>query len=354
MNVGLAGRSMNPVMGREVKERFRGMRGWVMLIAYLAVLAGVLFLTYQATAAASNDPFAGVDATRIATVGRIIFETLVIFMLLLVLFLVPAMTSGAVAGERERQTLVPLQVTLLRPLSILLGKIGASLAFTSLLVVAALPFLAVTYLVGGVTITNVVAAVVAVLFVSVAVACLGVACSAIFRRVQAATVITYAVVLALAAGTFVAYGAWMLIDQARGTDAVSRAPAELLAVNPFAFTADLVTTEASADVGPLGALDRFIMQSRARGDLSDDGFDDGDVVVVDGTERVPVDDFGQPIGDCAGEPIGFDRFGNPICAEEVDSLVPFWAESAVALYALAAAAVFLGVRRLRTPAAAER
>jgi ABC-type transport system involved in multi-copper enzyme maturation permease subunit len=343
---------MNPVLGRELKERFRGIRGWVMLIAYLVVLAGALFLTYQATAAASNDPFSGVDATRIATVGRIIFETLVIFMLLLVLFLVPAMTSGAVAGERERQTLVPLQVTLLRPLSIVLGKVGASLAYTALLVVASLPFLAITYLVGGVTITNVVAAVVAVLFVSVAVACLGVACSAIFRRVQAATVISYAVVLFLSAGTFVGYGVWMLIDSARGSDPVTRAPPEFLALNPFAFTADLVTTEASANVGPLGGLDRLIVQSRARGDLSENFVVDGAVDV--GGREIPVDDLGQPIEGCAGEPIGFDRFGNPICPETVDSVVPFWAESAVALYAVAIAAVFLGVRRLRTPAAVER
>ena len=114
--------AVNPVLGREVKERFRGVRGWVMLTAYLVLLAGVLFVGYQAAAGANDDPFAGVDATQIAQAGRSIFEVLVIFMLLLVLFLVPAMTSGAIAGERERQTLVPLQVTLVRPLSIIVGQ----------------------------------------------------------------------------------------------------------------------------------------------------------------------------------------------------------------------------------------
>src|SRR5690606_33800664 len=91
-------------------------------------------------------------------------EMVVLFMLLLVLFLVPGFTSGAIAGERERQTLVPMQVTLLRPWQIVLGKVGASFAFLALLVVAAAPFLGVAYLVGGVTVDAVLKGVGVVLF----------------------------------------------------------------------------------------------------------------------------------------------------------------------------------------------
>jgi ABC-type transport system involved in multi-copper enzyme maturation permease subunit len=344
--------AVNPVLGREVKERFRGIRGWVMLTAYLLVLSVVLFIGYQAVAGVSDDPFSGVAATEIAQAGRSIFEVLVLFMLLLVLFLVPAITSGAIAGERERQTLVPLQVTLMGPLGIIVGKLGASLAFVALLVVAALPLLAVTYLVGGVTIANVVVAVAAVLFTGVVVACIGTACSAIFRRVQAATVISYAVVLAIAVGSFVAYGAWLLIDQARGTDMVARAPAELLILNPIVFTGDLVTTENSADAGPLSAVDQLVIESRARGDLAGE--------FIEGEARVAPVPFGRdlvvqdPAGCDGREPIGFDRFGNPVCASDVSSPIPFWLESGLVLSALGAVAILLGARRLRTPAATER
>jgi ABC-type transport system involved in multi-copper enzyme maturation permease subunit len=348
--------AVNPVLGREVKERFRGVRGWVMLTAYLTLLAGVLFLGYQAVAGATDDPFSGVDATQIARAGRSIFEVIVTFMLVLVLFLVPAMTSGAVAGERERQTLVPLQVTLVRPLSILAGKLGASLAFVALLVVASLPFLAVTYLVGGVTVTNVLVAVGMVLFTGVVVACIGTASSAVFRRVQSATVISYAVVLALSVGTFVAYGAWMLIDASRGVDTVNRAPAAILWVNPFALTGDAVTTENSAEAGPLSALDELVLQSRAREDLSEQSFDAGSgaaVVNIEGQpEPIPID--GDGTGNEGDDPIGFDRFGNPIFADDVSSTLPFWVESMIALTLVAALAVWVGTRRLRTPAVTER
>ena len=102
-----------------------------------------------------DDPFSARRRRReFAAVGRSIFEWLVFFMLLLVLFLVPGLTSGAIAGERERQTLVPLQVTLLRPWQIVVGKLGASFAFLALLVVATAPLLVVAYLIGGVTIAD--------------------------------------------------------------------------------------------------------------------------------------------------------------------------------------------------------
>src|SRR5690606_38377546 len=126
-------------------------------------------------------------ASQVASAGRGIFEWLVFFMVLMVLFLVPGVTSGAIAGERERQTLVPLQVTLLRPTSILLGKIGASSAFLLLLLVATTPLLAVSYLIGGVSIAQVLSAVGMVGLIGLTLAAVSAGTAACVRRVQAAT-----------------------------------------------------------------------------------------------------------------------------------------------------------------------
>jgi hypothetical protein len=186
------------------------------------------------------------------------------------------------------------------------------------------------------------------------VACIGTASSAVFRRVQAATVISYAVVLAMSVGTFVAYGAWMVIDATRGSDSVSRAPAAILWVNPFVLTGDAVTTENSAESGPLSALDQLVLESRARSDLADEVFAEEEVIVEPGFGRpfpAPIDRDGT--GD-AEEPIGFDRFGNPIFPSDVATGVPFWVESMIVLSLVAGLAVLIGARRLRTPAVAER
>ncbi len=67
--------------------------------------------------------------------------------------------------------------------------------------------------------------------------------------------------------------------------------------------------------------------------------------------------FGPDLGTGPdGRPIvGFDDFGNPVFVDEVEQTgFPFWAGSLIGLYVLSVAALFLAVRRLRTPAEAER
>src|SRR5690606_21943258 len=150
-------------------ERMRRGRTAVVLTAYLLLLSGIFYLVYRVTRDMRTDPWESA-VSQVAGAGRGIFEWLVFFTVLLVLFLVPGVTAGAIAGERERQTLVPLQVTLMRPVSILLGKIGASTAFLLLLLVASMPLLAVSYLIGGVSVGQVLAAVAMVAFTGVGLA----------------------------------------------------------------------------------------------------------------------------------------------------------------------------------------
>ena len=105
---------INPVLEREVRERMRGTRSVVVLTIYLVLLIGIFFLVYSALTGSSSGS-STVAPTEVARLGRSIFEYVLFFMLLLVIFLVPGFTSAAVAGERERQTLIPMQITLLRP-----------------------------------------------------------------------------------------------------------------------------------------------------------------------------------------------------------------------------------------------
>ena len=134
---------LNPVLARELRERARGRRTFIILTVALAVLASILDLVYTATRPANtiNGVF-DLNALDSARSGRQIFDTMLLLILLLVCFLVPGLTAGAITGERERQTLVPLQVTLLKPRSIVLGKVASSLAFVILMLIATAPLLA--------------------------------------------------------------------------------------------------------------------------------------------------------------------------------------------------------------------
>ena len=299
--------AVNPVLRREMVERMRGGRTFVILTLYLGLLSLVLYGTYE-VGRSSNDP------TESALLGRGIFEWLLFFMLLLVLFLVPGQAAGAIAGERERQTLVPLQVTLLSPQQILLGKVGASVAFLLLLVVATMPLLSVSYLIGGVTIGEVLGGVVAVVFVGVAIGCMTATISVFSNRVQGATVLSYGLVLVLVLGTMGAYGAAAMVDNSRGVDEANP-PSWLLLANPVATVAAVV------------------------GDGPNDGSTSS---AFDFMERLLVDEQEQ-----------FDNVGNFI--EESDGPPSSFLWGSVGfLLAFAALAIGAGARRLRTPAQTER
>jgi ABC-2 type transport system permease protein len=324
--IGLRGRPLNPVLARELKERMRGRRATLVLTVYLLVLAGVLQLIYSGASRLS----AGVDgpgAVVSASVGRTMFHTLLFFMLMLVCFIVPGLTAGSVAGERERQTLVPLQVTPLRPRSILVGKLLASLAYISLLVVATLPLIGVSFLLGGVTLSEVVRGVAMVLVVAVTLACLALLCSTYLRRVQGATVVSYAVVLFLAVGTFFLYGAQLLATR-QGAERASEA---VLVVNPFVATADVVRgREGAAELvpspfSPLQSLTRRAVATTEARVLAPEGAG-GVVVEADGV-----------LSDAPERPARA-WWG-----------LPFWSWSVGAYAALGLAALWLASRRLRVP-----
>ncbi|NOX29643.1 MAG: ABC transporter permease [Actinobacteria bacterium] len=180
----------------------------------------------------------GPQLINVAEIGRSVFEWLLSGMLLVVLFLMPATTSGSIAGERERQTLLPLQVSMMSPLSIVLGKMAAAIVFTALLILLTTPLLALTYLVGGITILDVAKGVGMVLLTATMVGAVGVACSAVAKRVQVATVLAYGFVLMISIGSLIAFGALAVLDDARGFDDVNP-PKEVLMLNPFFATADV-------------------------------------------------------------------------------------------------------------------
>lgn len=225
---------LNPVLARELKQRMRGRLAWLVVTGYLALMALILRFVYAGTSHGIAGTFLG-DPLASASVGRSIFHWLLFFMLMLVCFIVPGLTASAISGERERQTLISLQVTLLRPRAIVLGKLLSSLAFTTLLVMASLPLLSVPFLVGGVSAAEVLKGVLMVLLTAVVLACLALASSALLRRTQAATVVAYGLTGALTVGTFVVYGGQRAMD-----GPVDKASPAVLALNPFVATADVV------------------------------------------------------------------------------------------------------------------
>ena len=85
-------------------------------------------------------------------VGTIIFNATAIFLFILVTLFAPIMSVAAIAGERQRQTLDLVLVTLLPVRSLVIGKLLSALLYTVLLIAFVWPVIILTLLSGGVSI----------------------------------------------------------------------------------------------------------------------------------------------------------------------------------------------------------
>ena len=68
---------------------------------------------------------------------------------LLLMFIMPALTSGSISGERERQTLELLFTTRMTPKDIVMGKLFSALSQLMVLIVSSFPILLLTFVYGS-------------------------------------------------------------------------------------------------------------------------------------------------------------------------------------------------------------
>lgn len=186
----------NPVMIKELRGRMRGRRAFVVLTVYAALLsafASAIYLLYSRAA----DEISGPPGQL---VGKTVFGGVVITELLLVCFVTPALTAGAISGERERQTFDLLRATLLPARSLMTGKLLSALSYIVLLIVAGVPLQSLAFFLGGVTPEEVILSVVLLLVTALAFATAGLFFSVLSRTTLGSTVLSYAFALTSVAG----------------------------------------------------------------------------------------------------------------------------------------------------------
>src|SRR5574341_745264 len=181
----------NPVALKELRGRMRGPRAFVILSIYVALMSGFTLLLYliYSWEATSNPTTTG------GTIGKLIFGGVVTIELFLVCFIAPAFTSGAISGERERRTFHILRTTLLPARRIVIGKLISALAYVILLLFVAVPLQSIAFLLGGVTIAEVLLSIELLVVTAIAFGVIGIFFSANMNRTLGASVLTYVLVL---------------------------------------------------------------------------------------------------------------------------------------------------------------
>jgi len=340
----------------ELRQRIRSV-SWIVLVIVVFVLVGLV----TALLWASLDAFGGNVAE---TAG--VYSTIIFFVLLVGTLVTPAVSGGAINGDRDSGTLATTQVTLASTGQIVVAKFLAAWTVALTFLAASLPALLFTVIAGGVRLDTLAASLGVLVLELGVVAAVGVGLSGLITRPLFSVVTTYLVVAALSIGTVIAFTLGGLAVQTERTqtyisidysvggefDPVTGLPEEIVCLPPVTTTYpvprfDLVW-------GILAANPYIVLADAAPTTFSSDGFPEdlfGQIALGVRAAQLPlVQD--EVIDECAaalaGDLNGAYPYETP--QEIFDRTVPSWFVGLVIHLVLAGAALVGAVLRTRTPA----
>jgi ABC-2 type transport system permease protein len=324
----------------EFRLRIRAGRWRWLVASWFAVL---LVITALVRAAAGQQNIAGGEEA----LGAVMFGVVVLVVLALALLVAPALAAQSVNGDRERGTLATLQVTRLSAGEIAVGKLLASWGTALVFLAVTLPLALWCFAEGGLSVLRIGGVYLVTALLLGVVCALSLALSALLARSTTSGVLAYLTVFALTVGTLIAWGLLTAVTQetvrssSQICDGAGRCESYgyettvartdrtwwLLAPNPFAVLADSApaapvrevrlpdgrVAEEPLEVDVLGSMSRGLHQLRIR--------------------REPVT----------------TQYGTSYEVPEGATGGAVWPTGLLVNLLLAAGAVWLTIRRLRTP-----
>jgi len=183
-----------PVLMKEMRSRMRGNRMPVLLgvTAATSVVVGLflLFIKLHETTYQSGNP-----QQAMSTVGHALFATLVVTQAILCVLIAPALTAGSISGEGEQQCLEMLLLSRLSTWNIVTSKLLSALGILLLMLLCTMPVMAICFLLGGVSIREVLLSYALVLVVGIYGGAVGLYYSARMRKTTHAVIMAYLVSL---------------------------------------------------------------------------------------------------------------------------------------------------------------
>ncbi|WP_294129963.1 ABC transporter permease [uncultured Clostridium sp.] len=196
---------VNPVLRNESKISVRSIKFTLMIFAYIAVLSVAVMIYYSSVNEAIFSNGLYLESSKLFYVVMAIGQAI------LLLFIVPALSSTAICSEREKQTLDILLSSKLTPLQIIIGKVSASSLRVIILIISTMPLYAIGALIGVVKISNILSLIVFFIVNTIFVSSIGVFISTCAKTSKVSTTLSYAVVLAIYMGIIVITWAILII-----------------------------------------------------------------------------------------------------------------------------------------------
>lgn len=189
---------INPVLRNESRLSVRTWKFPLMITIYTSVLAAIGYFLIKEVSI--NSEIFGLDLG----IPIQIYLILSIVQAVLLMFMVPSMSAPAITSEKEKQTLEVLLSTKMSSLSIIIGKLFASVSKVLILIIISLPIYGLSFLIGGIELENLFQISLFFIVNAFFIGAIGIFFSTYLKSTKAATAATYATVLVLFIVVFVA------------------------------------------------------------------------------------------------------------------------------------------------------
>ena len=196
---------VNPVLRNESKISVRSIKFTLMIFAYISVLSVAVMIYYSSVNEAIFSNGLYLESSKLFYVVMALGQAI------LLLFIVPALSSTAICSEREKQTLDILLSSKLTPFQIIIGKVSASSLRVIILIISTMPLYAIGAIIGVVKISNILSLIVFFIVNTIFVSSIGVFVSTCIKASKVSTALSYALVLFIYIGIIVITWAILMI-----------------------------------------------------------------------------------------------------------------------------------------------
>lgn len=237
----------NPVLRKEIRGTARSVKITIGLLLFNVLLGiwtiGWFHEGFDTTSRMRYDDYSYISD---------IYLLLAAVEYILLAFIIPAVTAGAIAGEREKQTLDILLTTPMGCWQIIWGKLISSIGTTLLYVVSSLPIFSVVFLIGGVDILDVVFIVFYAFVFSLLIGSFGIFFSTLFKKSILATITSYGMEIAVCLLPYVVYSLFYVFAP-NNSSGVFQVPSWIVGLGLFSPVQSLI----SLVCGQIGTQDMY-------------------------------------------------------------------------------------------------
>ena len=190
---------LNPIVKKDLKVTVRSMRISWGLLAYEAALTVAFLLALLIIQEESRYMGSG----NIYSYLVYLFPVVAVAQVCIVALYVPIITASSISGEKERQTFDIMLTTCMSPFSIVFGKVISAVLRIMFFVAASTPIMALSFVVGGLSWSNLFYYLLAVILFSVFAGSVGILASAFCRKSVAAVLLSFVMYFVIFVLTFV-------------------------------------------------------------------------------------------------------------------------------------------------------